>query len=202
MTSAPPPVIAAFDFDCTITDRDTLYPFLLFTTGRFPAYWKILKAVPKATGALFKQNHRQYIKEEFLEEFFSGRSVEEMWKLGKAYAQGPLLNYIKPAAMKQIQWHKEQGHQCILISASLDIYLYPWSASAGFDHAICSSLSFDSAGYITGHLHGLNCRGPEKVRRLLELTGPKENFILYAYGDSAGDRELLALADHPYYRKF
>ncbi|MCB1149091.1 MAG: HAD-IB family hydrolase, partial [Chlamydiia bacterium] len=59
----------------------------------------------------------------------------------------------------------------------------------------------DSKGVLTGKLLGANCRGPEKVRRILETFGPKESYLLYAYGDSAGDREMLALADHPFFRK-
>ena len=48
----------------------------------------------------------------------------------------------------------------------------------------------------TGQLEGGNVRGPEKVRRVREWLGAGE-VELWAYGDSAGDRELLAAADHP-----
>ena len=45
---------------------------------------------------------------------------------------------------------------------------------------------------------GKNCWGTEKVRRLQELVGSKEGYVLYAYGDTRGDRELLEYADHPF----
>ena len=88
--------------------------------------------------------------------------------------------------------------ECVLISASIDAYLDPWSKLAGFDHVICSRLETTPAGNVTGRLVGLNCWGPEKVRRLEELFGPLKKYTLYAYGDSRGDKELLAGADYPF----
>jgi phosphatidylglycerophosphatase C len=61
---------------------------------------------------------------------------------------------------------------------------------------IACSLETDGTGRATGRLIGGNCRGPEKVRRLREWLGA-EPAELWAYGDSAGDDELLAFADHP-----
>ena len=57
-------------------------------------------------------------------------------------------------------------------------------------------LSVDDGGRCRGTLDAPNCRGPEKVNRLLARFGAKPD-VLYAYGDSSGDRDLLALADHP-----
>lgn len=89
----------------------------------------------------------------------------------------------------------------MLISASVDTYLVPWAQRVGFDKVATSLLEIDANQCITGRLVGKNCWGPEKVRRLQELVGPKEGYVLYAYGDTRGDRELLQYADHPFYRK-
>lgn len=55
---------------------------------------------------------------------------------------------------------------------------------------------------ITGKLQGNNCRGKEKVKRLQEIFGDKNNYFLYAYGDSLGDKELLEYADVSFYKPF
>ena len=87
------------------------------------------------------------------------------------------------------------GHAVLLASASLDSYLLP----LGVDGVICTRLERGADGKLTGRLDGANCRGAEKARRVREwlqehdLTGAE----LWAYGDSKGDDELLALADHP-----
>jgi phosphatidylglycerophosphatase C len=87
-----------------------------------------------------------------------------------------------------------------VISASLDIYLEPGAQAVGVDQVLCSSLRSDRAGRVSGRLAGANCFGPEKLRRLQDSLGDRSGYILYAYGDSRGDRELLASADHAFYR--
>jgi len=79
--------------------------------------------------------------------------------------------------------------------AVCDLYLVPLAPRLGVDHVIRCSLA-EEDGVLTGVLVGGNVRGPEKVRRLQSwLDG--EAVELWAYGDSSGDDELLALADHP-----
>jgi HAD superfamily phosphoserine phosphatase-like hydrolase len=88
------------------------------------------------------------------------------------------------------------------VSASIDLYLRPWAERYGFEEILASTLEVDSKGNVTGKLKGKNCCGVEKTKRLTNYLGPKETYQLYAYGDSLGDQELLALADYPFYRSF
>jgi phosphatidylglycerophosphatase C len=96
----------------------------------------------------------------------------------------------------RLQWHLRQGHDVVLVSASLRCYLEPFAVALGAHHVLCTDLAFDGTGRCTGALLDGNCRGAGKVQRLLAWTDtpPSE---LWAYGDSAGDDELLALAAHP-----
>lgn len=196
------PVIAAFDFDGTITKRDTLISFLTFAAGKMATIKKLACLSPCLLGFLFRQVSRQEVKESILTSFFKGLPYHQLQELGEAFSQSPALSrLVYPAALKRLEWHRSQNHRCILISASIDIYLKPWGIKKGFNDLICSTLEVDQSGNVTGLLKGKNCWGPEKERRLLELVGPKENYILYAYGDSRGDEELLSHADYPFYRK-
>lgn len=195
-------VIAAFDFDGTMTKRDTLISFLIFAAGRWATTKKLSLLLPKMLGFVFKQVSRQEAKEAILNCFFKGIPYDQLQELGDAFARSnALLNLISPAALKRLDWHRSQKHRCILISASIEAYLQPWSDQQGFNDLICSRLEIDLQGNITGRLQGSNCWGLEKERRLLEIAGKRENYILYAYGDSLGDRELLSIADYPFYRK-
>ena len=196
------PVIAAFDFDGTITKRDTLLSFLIYSAGKWPTIKKIALLSPKLIGFLLKIVSRQNAKEAILKRFFKGMPYHQLQELGEAFARSTALSSLMhPAALKRLEWHRSQKHRCILISASIDAYLKPWSERLGFSDLICSKMEVDENGNMTGLLDGPNCWGQEKERRLLELTGPRENFILYAYGDSRGDRELLSMADYSFYRK-
>ena len=71
----------------------------------------------------------------------------------------------------------------------------------GFNDLICTQLETDENGLITGKIKGNNCWGVEKINRLENLLGTKDQYELYAYGDSRGDLELLDNADHAFYRK-
>lgn len=196
------PVIAAFDFDGTLTYSDTLIPFLQFSFGKIKTALKMIPLIPKLSLFLIGRCSRQEAKELILTQFLLGMPLKEVEKLGQAFAAGPLRHKLKNEALKKFEWHKQQGHTCILISANLSFYLSFLASSLGFDYLIASEAATDNKQRLTGLLKGINCYGPEKVRRLKLLLGNKTDYTLYAYGDSPGDKELLEIADYPYFRKF
>lgn len=196
-------VIAAFDFDGTLTYRDTFIPFLLSCTSTTRFCLHMAQALPQLVLSYATQeNYRQACKECLLTQFFRGTSLHSLQRAADHFANTTLKNKIRPEALQCLQWHQGQKHRCVLVSANLEIYLAPWAKTAGFDAVIASQLACNAAGNLTGKLQGLNCRGAEKTRRLQEVFGPKSQYTLYAYGDSAGDAELLTLADFPFYRQF
>jgi HAD superfamily hydrolase (TIGR01490 family) len=123
-----------------------------------------------------------------------------MRRQGESFAE-VLDKHIRPKARERLQWHLKQKHCCLLISASIDVYLEPWAKKMGCHQVISSQIEISPEGLVTGQLSGLNCRGLEKVRRLHEWLGRRQEYCLYAYGDSRGDKELLDDADHSYYRQ-
>lgn len=197
------PVIAAFDFDGTITYRDSFISFLQATNSKSRLITGMAKLIPAMIWARSTEaNYYQVCKEQLISEFFQGMSHQELEAQADDFAARVIPSLVRPESLRRIQWHQQQGHRCFLISASLDIYLRPWATRHGFESVIASQLAYDQQGRVTGKLLGLNCRGPEKTRRLLEVVGPKSTFTLYAYGDSSGDADLLALADFSFYRQF
>lgn len=193
--------VAAFDFDGTITYRDTLLPFLLYGEGTIGTFSKLFTVTPSLALYAMKKLSRQTTKETVLTRFFQGKKEGNVRQLGTEFAHTVLSKHLRPEAVKKIKWHQQQGHRCILISANLDVYLEPWAKQNGFEHVICSQVQFIQ-GQATGKLIGLNCWGPEKKRRLEEYLGNRADFRLYAYGDSLGDKDLLEMADYSFYRTF
>lgn len=197
-----PLIVAAFDFDNTLIDRDSLLPFLFYTTGSLQSVCGLIQLLPDFIRYSIRNKTRQQIKEIILTHFFKGKNIVELKKKGMDYAGECLDDFVEKDAFERLKWHQHQGHHCVIVSASVDLYLTPWAKRHGIDRVISSKLEVTSDGLITGKLKGLNCWGEEKVRRLIQELGPKENYQLYAYGDSRGDHELLALADFSFYRKF
>lgn len=194
-------VIAAFDFDGTLTRRDTLLPFLLRLVGPLGVAWRGVLLAPTLLSYALRGLSNDVAKERVLQAFVGGMSDAELRKAGQRYARFVLPRAMRFEAMARLAWHRQQGHRCILISASIEHYVRPWAEANGFDEVICTRLAVDGQGGLTGRYDGANCYGAEKARRLSALLGAREDYLIHAYGDSRGDRELLAMADFPWYRR-
>jgi phosphatidylglycerophosphatase C len=195
-------IVAAFDFDGTMTPHDTLLSFLFFAFGRGNSCLKLLRILPQLAGFPLGLKSRKEAKEIILTAFLKGLPLSLVEKQAALFAEGPLFKLIKPEAWQRYQWHRAQGHTSVLISANLSLYLAPWAKLAGFDHVLASEIEVTPDQILTGLLQGENCWGEEKVRRLTTLFGAKKGYLLYVYGDSRGDQALLKIADYPYYRTF
>lgn len=195
-------VVAAFDFDNTFIDRDSLFPFLVYRQGWIKTIFYLIALIPSFIKYLTGGMTRQQIKESVLTRFFRGEGIIDAESFAKKFADEKLDHFIKKEALECFLWHKSQGHRCLLVSASLELYLKPWASRQGFEEVIASRLDLTEKGVITGKLSGFNCWGPQKVYRLIAYLGPKENYQLYAYGDSEGDHEMLNFADFHFYRTF
>ncbi len=193
--------VAAFDFDGTITTHDSLLPFLRSVVGSKRFYLHLSKLIPIFIKYRLGIINNHQAKQELLHLFLQQQSYAQLLALGESFAKQYIPQVIRPESLPRLRWHQSQNHRCILISAGLGIYLQPWAKSVGFHDLICTQVIVDKNGITNGNIDGVNCFGPEKVKRLINLIGPKNQYTLYAYGDSRGDRELLELADYKYYRQ-
>lgn len=190
--------IAAFDFDGTITSRDTILPFLRAVVG--PA--RLARSAPLALPVLCARGSGLLgatpTKEWLFRIYVRGLPLEEMRDAARRFASDRLPHLIRAEARARWRWHRDRGDRCIVVTASPELYVAPWAASEGLE-AIGTRLAVDASGRLTGRYDGRCCDGAEKARRLREAIGP-EHGDLYAYGDSRGDRPLLAMARHAYWR--
>jgi phosphatidylglycerophosphatase C len=194
-------VIAAFDFDGTITTRDTFLPFLGAAFGRRRLTGALMRLALDLIGSSGRTRSRDALKARLIAILFTGRDCSRLDAVARDFATRVTTHLLRPGALERVRWHRERGHRLVLVSASLDIYLTHLVERLGFDDLLCTRLSRRD-GVFDGRLLGNNCRGAEKVARLEELIGGCERYQIYAYGDSAGDREMLRAADFPFYRRF
>lgn len=194
-------VVAAFDFDGTISTKDTFFPFLLYAFGRRAVYTALAIGLVGLLRWNPRKSVRDRLKASLVRGLFKGVSRQRLEGLAQSYAQEVLGTRLRPKALQRIRWHMEQGHRCIMVSASLDIYLQPIANALGFDDLLCTRLS-KTQDEFDGELMGNNCRRAEKVSRLAGLLGDLAQYEIHAYGDSAGDREMLAIAAQKHYRPF
>lgn len=193
-------IIAFFDFDGTITKRDSFLDFVAFTEG----YPKMLKGVLIHTISIlgyklgWVSGHQ--IKEKLITYFYNGRSNDALVALGIQYSNTRLNTVIRPRAIERIVWHKNQGHEVVVVTASISQWIKPWCNHLNIKY-IATELEIVNH-LITGKLKGENCVGPEKVVRIKNEYDLKRLEYIYAYGNSKGDKELLEIANEKYYRFF
>lgn len=194
-------LIAAFDFDGTITSRDTFFSFLKFTNTRASLATGFLVLAPVLV--LYKigilPNYRA--KQIVFTWFYKGCHIDWFNSKCAAFA-AEIEKIIRPAARQSIQQYKSSNATVVVISASVENWLQPWCKANGVDVVIGTTIQVDAAGMITGKFLSKNCYGAEKVNRLLEIYPNRESYVLDAYGDSKGDRELIRFADCGCMNKF
>lgn len=184
--------VAFFDFDGTLTTGDTLMPFLKYVVGK-PAYYTKLALLSPVLGAYFTQLLRNDVaKQIVLKRYLSGYYLSELEDAGTQFCEDILPNKLRPEGMERLEWHKAQRHDCVLVSASLDVYLKEWATRNGFIAALTSSLRQDEYGRVTGYLEAANCFGAEKCSRIQSWIDTRKPDVTYSYGDSKGDLQMLA----------
>lgn len=190
------PIVAAFDVDGTLTTRDCVTPFL-FRTVRVRAGLALLRHPRAVVGALLHRD-RDRLKEVVCTAF-AGIEGDALDAAGVRFAVEIEHRWLRGDTAARLRRHRDLGHRVVLASASLEPYLLPFGDSLGVDGVVCTRLERGRDGLLTGRLEGPNCRGAEKARRLEAwlVDNGLADATLWAYGDSAGDDELLARADRP-----
>jgi phosphatidylglycerophosphatase C len=190
------PVVAVFDVDGTLTTEDCVVPFLRRAAGR-RLYARLGRHPLVLLGAVARRD-RDRLKELACTSL-AGQDGAALDRLGAEFARDFVAPRLRHDTTARLERHRALGHRVLLASASFDAYLVPLGAELQVDGVVCTRLEQDTDGRLTGRLRGANCRGPEKARRVREwLAGNGlDGAEVWAYGDSPGDAELLALADHP-----
>lgn len=200
-----PVAIAAFDFDGTLTRRDTLLPFLARGLGWPRFLLALLQCSPWLAGYAVRLVRNDAAKARLLRATLSGRTLGELDGWTSRWLAEDFAGQLQDWTMARLAWHRQAGHCCVLVSASPDIYLRRVASQLGFDGLICTEMEVQGAR-LTGRMHTPNCHGEQKVLRLQAWLSARfggesaQAMRLYAYGDTAGDKPLLRLARHAWYR--
>lgn len=192
--------LALFDFDGTITRKDSFIEFIKYYSGTSKSLFGALFLAPRMIFFKLGFIPNWKAKESVLTWFFRGESHSEITRKGQLFCLHIIPKMLKKEALLKLEEHKANGDKVILVSASAEEWLEPWTKSVGID-LIGTKLKVEN-NQLTGKIDGHNCYGIEKVNRIKERLELSDYDKIYAYGDSRGDKEMLALADHSFYRPF
>lgn len=191
--AAPFRPLVAFDFDGTLTSRDS---FLAFLRWRFGGRRYALGMARLTGHALAYAVHRdrERLKAAAVREFLTGVPRAALEADAQRFAGEAGRALLRPDALRAWRRWQGEGARLVIVTASPETVVWPIARGLGADVLIGTKLAFDGDGRATGALDGANCRGSEKVRRLREAFGPDVR-LEAAYGDTDGDKAMLALAE-------
>jgi phosphatidylglycerophosphatase C len=197
--------VAAFDFDGTLTDAGSVFPFLVSVRGWWPVCRAVVRLSPRLLRAsLTGGTAADDVKETLFTRLLGGLEKDELDRRGAAFAERHLRRHVREDTKRRLEWHRTQGHYTVIVSASPECYVIPAGELLGADGVVATRLAVGGGGLLTGGYEGKNCRGAEKYTRLvghlrsrgLLSNNGGEQPLLWAYGNSRGDLRLLNAADH------
>jgi HAD superfamily hydrolase (TIGR01490 family) len=190
--------LALFDFDGTVTFKDSFAGFIKYAVGHTRFYLGVACLIPVFIGFLFGLIPAWRAKEFMSMFFFGGSDALTFENLASKYSREELPKIVRKTARERIEWHKQRGDTVVIVSASIDLWLKDWCKAQQVD-LIATTLEVKD-GRISGRFLTKNCNGREKVRRIEERFNLSDFDYTYAYGDRPGDRPMLAMANERYYR--
>ena len=190
--------VAFFDFDGTLTTGDTLMPFLKYVVGAPTYYAKLVLLSPVLAAYFAKLLRNDIAKQIMLKSYLAGYHIDKLFELGQRFSEEIIPTMLRPEGMERLRWHQEHGHECVLVSASLDVYLNAWAEPTQFSEVICTSLQENNNRRASGKIGGKNCYGEEKLVRIQKWESKISQTKRYAYGDTSGDIPMLIYVDYGY----
>lgn len=194
--------VYAFDFDGTITKRDTLIEFIRYAKGnlRFLAVFLLFSPVLVLMKLHLYPNYKA--KQKLFSLFFKGMKIDDFDSICRQFAidNGKLL---REKALSEIADALKECAPILIVSASIDNWIRPFFDDYEGNKITVLGTKIETAnGLITGRFISKNCYGEEKVKRIKDVFPNRNEYYLIAFGDSRGDKEMLEYADERHYKPF
>lgn len=192
--------LVLFDFDGTITNRDSFIDFIRYYHGNTSFITGFVRLLPILLLYKAKVIPNWKAKEKVITYFFGQESFAKFQAVCDDYSANRIPKIVRPKALERLKEHIKKGDKVYLVSASAENWLSSWCCSLGID-LIATKLEVKN-GKVTGKINGLNCYGKEKVNRIKAMLSLDDFQQIHCYGDSSGDHDMLAIAHHKNYRLF
>lgn len=192
--------LAVFDLDGTMTSKDTMLEFIRFAKGKEKLFNALVALSPLLILNKLGFYSSEKAKMKLLARTLKGEKATDLRKKAEAFTREIMPGILRPKALEQIQFHKSKGHEVVVITASLDIWVEPWLTRQNLAHYCTHAEMVD--GIFTGRFTNANCNGPEKLRVLQENYALDQYDMIFVYGDSSGDKQMMSIATRKYYKPF
>ncbi|MGV0969635.1 HAD-IB family phosphatase [Empedobacter sp. ULE_I136] len=188
-----------FDFDGTLTCKDTLFDFLKFS---FPKVYFInyLIFIPLFVVSKLKIIDAGFVKEMFISKFLKGKFYVEINQLAQNYFEQNHQELIYSKADEYIKSLSNYNDKFI-VSASVDFWIQPFADYYEMG-LICTKAKYDEQGFFTGKFASPNCNYQEKKNRIEKEIDLSLYDQIIAFGDTKGDEAMFSIATKSNFRYF
>lgn len=187
--------IIVSDFDGTLTTKDSMFEIIVYKQGLFGLALAMICLLPWLILMVMKRYPKQRTKERLLYRCFKNMNEKEFLEFCCAFAleKGGI---IRKDLYNHLLREKKKGAEVIVITASPEIWVRAFLPEE--ITVLGTRLNYEN-GLLQPHFSGKNCRGKEKVNRLLEylpdIEKNRSEYYITAFGDSSGDASLIDFSD-------
>ena len=191
--------LVLFDFDGTLTTKDSLELFLKYNIDKLTYFINMFKFLPYFISYKLKFISNTIAKQKLFKIFYKGMGKEDFTKQSSDFSINILDTILREETYHKFKQHISNGDRVIIVSASIECYLKPWCQKENVE-LLSTRLNFVDSIF-SGSFLTKNCYGQEKANRIKEYLNISEYDEVYAYGDSAGDIEMLEIASKSFWIK-
>jgi phosphatidylglycerophosphatase C len=191
--------VVAFDFDGTLTKKDTFIEFIKFAKGKIHFYLNLPVIAVIWYLSKIKIMTTHTAKEKIFSHFFKGMAKAKFEKYCHDFITR-IDTCLRDEAKFTIDKHINSQSKVLIVSASIENWIKPWATINGIETVLATQIEINDKGHLTGEFSSLNCNNDEKVNRLLKQFPNIKDYYLIVYGDTDGDKAMMKIANKSYYR--
>ena len=196
--------IYCFDFDGTLTTSDTLLEFIKYAKGTSRFLMVFLMYSPLLVLMKLHLYPNWKAKQQIFAHLFAGMRIEKFDALCRGFAEEN-QHLLRPKGITLMHEALVAGAQVFIVSASIDNWVRPFFDIRNLKGVQVLGTQIEvEDGKLTGRFKSNNCYGKEKVHRIAEVlkSFERSEYEIEAFGDSRGDKEMLAFADKGHFNPF
>lgn len=193
-----------FDFDGTLTTSDTLLEFIKYAKGRGRFLMVFLMYSPLLVMMKLHLYPNWKAKQQIFAHLFAGMRIEKFDALCRGFAEES-QHLLRPKGITLMHEALVAGAQVFIVSASIDNWVRPFFDIRNLKGVQVLGTQIEvEDGKLTGRFKSNNCYGKEKVHRIAEAlkSFERSEYEIEAFGDSRGDKEMLAFANKGHFKPF
>ena len=188
-----------FDFDGTLTYKDTMFLFLKFCNpSKF--YIQFLKHIPLFLLLKLKLADPEKVKKSLIFSILQNENKESLELKSQQFFEENFPQINRENALDFINNIDKEHTESFIVTASLDIWVKPFADY--FKMTLLATQAEFKNEKFTGNFIGKNCNKIEKVNRIAEATKDMKFDKTIAFGDTSGDLQMLEWANESHFKFF